>query len=83
VIVAGTSLAVHPFANVMNECGPLCPRLLLNREPVGRREAPNGHGFRFDCYDNYRDVAFLSDCDRAVAVLCRRLGWEPEFRALV
>eukprot|EP00638_Chattonella_subsalsa_P001828 CAMPEP_0117774538 /NCGR_PEP_ID=MMETSP0947-20121206/26579_1 /TAXON_ID=44440 /ORGANISM="Chattonella subsalsa, Strain CCMP2191" /LENGTH=486 /DNA_ID=CAMNT_0005601027 /DNA_START=46 /DNA_END=1502 /DNA_ORIENTATION=+ len=83
IIVAGTSLAVHPFAGVKDEAGPLVPRLLINREPVGQRDSPNGHGFRFDCYDNYRDVAFLADCDRAVTVLCHLLGWKEEFEALV
>merc|ERR1712048_1156174 len=56
LIVMGSSLQVEPFASTINQVSPLCPRLLINREIVGMRQR-SGEGFRFDAYDNYRDVA--------------------------
>ena len=47
LIVAGTSLAVHPFAGLVGEVDEGTPRLLVNREKVGEWfSLPNG--FRFD-----------------------------------
>lgn len=62
---------------------PLAPRLLINRDLVGLRDAPRGHGFRFHDSDNYRDVALLDDCDRAVAMMAEMLGWSDDLRALL
>ena len=31
---------------------------------------------------NWRDVAFLGDCDDGVQALCRELGWQDELEAL-
>mmetsp|Transcript_8925 Transcript_8925/g.23196 ORF Transcript_8925/g.23196 Transcript_8925/m.23196 type:complete len:558 (-) Transcript_8925:110-1783(-) len=82
LIVLGTSLSVEPFASTVNEVSPLCPRLLINRERVGVRRR-RGMGFRFDSYDNYRDVAILDSCDAGVRALAEAAGWGEEFEAAV
>lgn len=38
LLVLGTSLAVQPFANLMNEPPSECPRVLINRDAVGMRD---------------------------------------------
>lgn len=78
LIVLGTSLSVQPFASTVNQVGPLVPRLLINKEIVGMRDR-SGHGFRFDAYDNYRDVAILHSCDQAVNALASAAGWGADF----
>eukprot|EP00051_Salpingoeca_urceolata_P011236 m.138948 g.138948 ORF g.138948 m.138948 type:complete len:549 (-) comp17043_c1_seq3:1249-2895(-) len=84
LIVAGTSLAVHPFAGIMHDVSDTCPRLLLNMEPAGvRGEGDSGHGFRFDQADNWRDVLLQGPCDDAVRALCDALGWRDELEQLV
>lgn len=35
LLVLGTSLKVMPFAGLLGKVSALCPRLLINREPVG------------------------------------------------
>jgi len=37
LIVMGTSLAVQPFAGLMHKVRDNCPRVLINRDPVGLR----------------------------------------------
>eukprot|EP00927_Polykrikos_kofoidii_P049337 TRINITY_DN43406_c0_g1_i1.p1 TRINITY_DN43406_c0_g1~~TRINITY_DN43406_c0_g1_i1.p1 ORF type:complete len:592 (+),score=92.98 TRINITY_DN43406_c0_g1_i1:134-1909(+) len=84
LIVMGTSLAVMPFAGILGHVGPLCPRLLLNREAAGlhsQSEPPmffGNIGFRFDDPENYRDVFVAGEIDTSVARLCSMLGWQSE-----
>ena len=35
LIIMGTSLVVQPFAGLAGKCDYNCPRLLINRDPVG------------------------------------------------
>eukprot|EP00741_Cyanophora_paradoxa_P022781 tig00021517_g22002.t1 len=75
----GTSLKVQPFAGLIAKCGLRVPRLLINREEVGRFMAG---GFDFGSEENYRDVPLLTDCDSGVLELCDKLGWREELLAL-
>jgi len=88
LLVMGTSLQVMPFAGILGKVGPLCPRVLINREVVGHLEQEEppmffgNIGFRFGRDDNYRDVHIASDCDAGVAALVDLLGWTEELAAL-
>ncbi|CRK45973.1 hypothetical protein BN1723_006814 [Verticillium longisporum] len=70
VLVLGTSLSVYPFAGLPEHAPPGVPRLLLNRERVGRV------GQRAD------DVVELGACDDGVRRLAALLGWGDELEAL-
>ncbi|KAG7116992.1 NAD-dependent protein deacetylase hst2-1 like [Verticillium longisporum] len=70
VVVLGTSLSVYPFAGLPEHARPGVPRLLLNRERVGRV------GQRAD------DVVELGACDDGVRKLAALLGWGDELEAL-
>ena len=94
LVVAGTSLAVHQFAGLVNHPGEDVPRLLVNRERVGEADArvramaalvghTAGLGFDFDSETNRRDALFLGDCDDGFRELARLLGWDAELETLV
>ncbi|KAK9472809.1 DHS-like NAD/FAD-binding domain-containing protein, partial [Dipodascopsis tothii] len=68
VIVAGTSLQVHPFADLPNQVS--CPRVLFNLERVG------------DFGRRKTDVTVLADCDTAVRELATLCGWTAELEAM-
>ncbi|ROT41008.1 SIR2-domain-containing protein [Sodiomyces alkalinus F11] len=70
VIVMGTSLSVYPFAGLPEYAQPHVPRLLLNKERVGRM------GYRPD------DVLELGPCDAGIRRLAALLGWSEELEAL-
>jgi NAD-dependent histone deacetylase SIR2 len=69
-IIMGTSLSVHPFAALPQQCVTDCPRILINMEKVG------GLGSRTD------DVLLLGDCDTGVRKLAETCGWLEELEAL-
>lgn len=80
VIIMGTSLEVQPFASLPSQANKNCVRLLINMEKVGERGAgvfgmlfPGG-GLNFDGPDNYRDIAWLGDCDEGVQLIADQLG---------
>eukprot|EP00668_Euglena_longa_P015521 GGOE01019610.1.p1 GENE.GGOE01019610.1~~GGOE01019610.1.p1 ORF type:complete len:460 (-),score=134.02 GGOE01019610.1:70-1449(-) len=83
LLVMGTSLQVEPFASLMHDVRSDVPRLLLNRELVGRRDSKGRLGFRFEADDNERDVAMLTECDNGVLVLATLLGWQDELATLM
>ncbi|CAN0198838.1 unnamed protein product, partial [Ectocarpus fasciculatus] len=87
LVVLGTSLSVAPFSETMHLCSPHAPRLLINREVVGAQRdlswMSNDQGFKFDRFDNYRDVSFLGSCDDCVFQLCDMLGWRSDLLALL
>ena len=87
LIVAGTSLSVAPFCDTVHLCAPTAPRLLLNKNIVGAQDddswLSNGQGFKFDRFDNYRDVAMLGECDEVVFELCNLLGWRDDLMSLL
>eukprot|EP01065_Artemidia_motanka_P048161 TRINITY_DN770_c2_g1_i1.p1 TRINITY_DN770_c2_g1~~TRINITY_DN770_c2_g1_i1.p1 ORF type:complete len:540 (+),score=164.46 TRINITY_DN770_c2_g1_i1:208-1827(+) len=88
LLVVGTSLAVMPFAGIVGKVGPLCPRVLVNRDAVGVHGAddqPIGFGnigFRFGSSGNYRDVFAKGTCDGQLEKLADLLGWGAELRGL-
>ena len=91
LIVAGTSLAVHPFAGLINHPCDDTPRLLVNREVVGEMDermrkiaslVGHGSGFNFG-EGNHRDALFLGDCDAGFKELASLLGWSDELEELI
>ncbi|XP_037093544.1 NAD-dependent protein deacetylase sirtuin-2-like isoform X2 [Pollicipes pollicipes] len=86
LIIFGTSLAVQPFASLVDRVPDTCPRLLVNKEKCGR---PNllmrmmgQSGLEFDSSSNYRDVAWLGTCDDGAVAMAAALGWQEELRRL-
>ena len=71
LLVLGTSLAVFPFASLVDRVSKDTPRLLINRDPVGPFK-----------YKTHRDVCLLGDCDAGVDKLCELLGWTEELHEL-
>lgn len=72
-IVAGTSLAVYPFASLPSEVSSKSKRVLINRDVCGDfRENP-----RKD------DIIIQDDCDSIAELLCGKLGWTEELEKLV
>jgi len=85
LIVAGTSLVVHPFAGLVSLAAPTAPRLLINREPAGTVDQLE-KGFRFELKEegkNWRDAWCAGDCDGGCRSLVKELGWEADFDALI
>ncbi|KAL7712956.1 NAD-dependent deacetylase sirtuin-2 [Entamoeba marina] len=66
LLVFGTALVVYPFAALVDRVTPNCPRIVINRDLVGRDMDYDGEG---------RDVAILGDCDEIVNQLCSHLNW--------
>ncbi|KAI8475473.1 MAG: NAD-dependent deacetylase sirtuin-2-like protein, partial [Monoraphidium minutum] len=88
LIVIGTSLVVHPFADLVDCVRSRVPRLLINRERVGEHGTyqilpgiGGGQGFDFD--EGVRDVLYLGDADDGCRRLAALLGWEEELEAMV
>ena len=57
------------------------PRLLINREIVGRRMGASS--FDFDPETNRRDALFLGDCDDGTRLLAKEMGVHGELAELV
>jgi len=72
LIVIGTSLAVCPFANLLDRAEAI-PRLLINREAVGDFKRPVAG----------RDVVALGDCQKQVLKLAELLGWKEDLQKLI
>ncbi|GMG56239.1 unnamed protein product [Ambrosiozyma monospora] len=72
-IVAGTSLAVFPFANLPHEINKNCKRVLINREKCGT----------FLDSPRKTDIILLEDCDKIAEKLVDLLGWKTELDALI
>lgn len=73
VIVAGTSLAVYPFASLPSEVSHKTKRVLINREICGDfKESPRRS-----------DIVLLQDCDAVADLICEKLGWLDELDILV
>lgn len=68
ILVMGTSLAVEPFANIVNKCQNDVPRLLLNREAVGP----------FKNLRRKKDIAILGNLSESIDLLVQMLGWEQD-----
>lgn len=80
----GTSLEVQPFASLIHQVTDKCVRLLINREAVGQSHHPfMGEGLNFDSPSNWRDVAWLGDCDDGVRKLVAELDLTEDFDKLM
>lgn len=88
LIILGSSLAVQPFASLVDRVKDNVPRLLINREKAGHRGAfvsmlGMGGGLDFDSKNNTRDVCWLGDCDEGCLLLAEKLGWGDELKQRV
>jgi len=87
LIILGTSLVVQPFASLIDRVNKDCPRLLINMEKAGVAsrldQIMSGGGLQLDNSDNFRDVAWLGDCDQGCKELAKGLGWEEELEMLM
>lgn len=77
LVIMGTSLKVGPFNQLPLMVPEDCPRLLINRDPVGQNILD------FEESDNKRDVFYASDCDSACEQLAELLGWQDDFKKLL
>ncbi|CCF56463.1 hypothetical protein KAFR_0B01640 [Kazachstania africana CBS 2517] len=73
IIVAGTSLAVYPFASLPEEVPTDIPRALINLETVGD----------FSLNPRKTDILFEGTTDDAAQLLAEELGWAEELNKLV
>jgi len=82
LIVMGTSLVVYPFAGLVNQVGPLVPRLLINNKLTGPfQHLPSASSA--GATRSYRDAAAVGDCDAGVRSLCEALGWADDLDKLI
>ncbi|CAG9813213.1 unnamed protein product [Phaedon cochleariae] len=87
LIILGSSLAVQPFASLVDRAPNDVPRLLLNREKAGHRTGMMAMlgmsgGMDFDSKNNTRDVLWLGDCDDGCQLLADKLGFGEELKEL-
>lgn len=87
LLIMGTSLVVQPFASMVNEVSEEVPRLLINKEQVGRSgtfERTIGvQGLCYGLKENTRDVFWSGTCDDGCRRLAELLDWEHELDQLV
>ncbi|WVW86431.1 hypothetical protein I302_108479 [Kwoniella bestiolae CBS 10118] len=87
LLVIGTSLQVQPFASLVDRVSLDCPRLLINREPVGPFENIRGSESGLPASLNkilnprsgQRDMYWEGDADEGIYELVEELGWGQEF----
>ncbi|EPX70994.1 Sir2 family histone deacetylase Hst2 [Schizosaccharomyces octosporus yFS286] len=69
-LVLGTSLLVHPFAELPEIVPDSCERVLINREIAG------------DFGERKNDTIVLGDCEVHIRSLCEMLGWSEDLDKL-
>jgi len=74
LIVAGTSLTVSPANQLPSVVKKTAPRLIVNREPVGR-----DLGIEYGPYA-VRDIYASQDCDSVFLYLASKLGWIEDLK---
>ncbi|WVQ75653.1 hypothetical protein IAR50_005282 [Cryptococcus sp. DSM 104548] len=77
LVVIGTSLQVQPFASLVNYVPSNCPRLLINREPVGPFTSYKSE------LSSSRDLFYEGNADDGSRRLTEQLGWDEELEELV
>nr|ODN81378.1 NAD-dependent histone deacetylase SIR2 [Cryptococcus depauperatus CBS 7841] len=91
LIVIGTSLKVQPFASLVDSVPLSCPRLLINREPVGGFSRLNStlsslpsslSKLLAGSHGTSRDLFFEGDADDGSWKLAEKLGWKDELEAI-
>ncbi|KAJ3429308.1 nad-dependent protein deacetylase sirtuin-2 [Anaeramoeba flamelloides] len=92
LIVIGTSLVVQPFSTLIYDVKDECPRLLINREVVGKYREKSAYsvlyggssgGFKFGRKDNTRDLKLIGDADEGIQKLVDLCGWTEEFEEIL
>jgi len=74
LIVAGTSLTVHPAAGLVSRLPAKTPRILINLDKVGEEL-----GLELEDKDGQsRDVFLQGSCDDGCLLLAELLGWKKE-----
>jgi len=73
LIIAGTSLQVHPAASLVMQVDRSCPRLLINRDRVGED---------LGMFSRDTDHFLSGTCDDGFLALCAEAGWLDELQAL-
>lgn len=75
LIVMGSSLSVRPSCGLVEHCADHVPRVLINRDAVGR-----DLGMDYDSPDD-RDMFLPGDVDDNVIAVCVELGWLHDLAA--
>ncbi|KAI9294586.1 SIR2-domain-containing protein [Neoconidiobolus thromboides FSU 785] len=75
LIILGTSLSVAPFNNILLNIPDKTPILLINKEDSLEYFFGN-HGMKNPGNKHYK---YIGDCDEAIELLVKKLGWEDEF----
>lgn len=75
LLVMGTSLAVQPFASLVDGVRAGVPRVLINRGHAGK--------VRFPRPRRKLDVAVEGDCDDGCWLLAELIGWRADLEELV
>jgi NAD-dependent SIR2 family protein deacetylase len=78
LLVLGTSLVVHPFAQLISMVSDTTPRCLFNDQLVGSQV-----GFMYGQTCNERDVFIDGDCQAVIRQFVESLGWSTEFEAII
>lgn len=76
LIVTGSSLQVSPANGVVRMVAKDCPRLIVNKDPVGAEL-----GIRYGA-GNTRDVFVAGECDEVFLDLIMLLGWQERIAAV-
>jgi len=89
LLVIGTSLQVQPFASLIGKVAPSVPRVLINREAVATMDNKfsllgfsGGNYFNFGQSNNYRDIAFLGDCQEKTLEFADLCGWKADLEKM-
>ncbi|CAF1024886.1 unnamed protein product [Brachionus calyciflorus] len=91
LIIMGTSLVVQPFAGLAGQVDADCPRVLINRDPVGDSGMfgsliTNVFNLNPDFgskSNSNRDVFLQGDCDEMCWKLAEKLGWKEDLEKLI
>jgi NAD-dependent deacetylase sirtuin 2 len=75
LLVVGTSLAVQPFASLVDLGKPVMPRVLINKERVGDKSKGGSFDFSPGAYTP-RDVFLPGEADDSIAEIVEAAGWE-------
>ncbi|KAG9393389.1 Sirtuin family [Carpediemonas membranifera] len=78
VIILGTSLQVAPFNGLAKKTRPGVPRVLVNRDKVGKRLGMFAH--ERDPSIPQIDIHIGGDIDQAIIDIVAALGWNEEFK---
>jgi len=80
VIVMGTSLSVHPFAGLVNQCSKDCPRLVvnLNLPQILRPRLWNKITSKLTGPQPRQNFFLGGKCEKRVMWLAGHLGWDDE-----